>query len=139
VDVEVRLVDRIAGRPVSGPAVRLSVPARVEAAYRILRRGLPGRSSVRAVVTSDAEVRVPGLLLVAAQGDTWPLAAGDGQTLAELPAVDVGPGRPAVLTARLPRGRGLWVRCFAVGEDVVLIDPPARTLRFGSARTERGG
>ena len=133
VEIELRPVGRAQGLRALGALVRLALPARTEIGYTLTRRGLPGRRSVRAVLTSAAEVRVPGLLLVRSRGPAWPLASGDGDTLAELAAVDLGPGRPAVLTARLPRGGG-WLRCFAVGEGVVLVDPPTRRLRVGAGR-----
>jgi hypothetical protein len=131
VDIELRPVGRAQGLRAVGTPVRLTLPARVEVRYTLTRRGLPGRRSVRAVFTSACEARVPGLALVAGRGPVWPLAQGDGETLAELTAVDLGPGRRAVLTARLPRGRAAWLRCFAAGEEVVLLDPPARRLRIG--------
>ncbi|MFB7470493.1 hypothetical protein [Kitasatospora sp. NPDC056184] len=135
-EVELRPVGRADGLPAFGPPVRLVLPARIEVPYTLTRRGLPGRRSVRAVFRCATEVLVPGLVLVASTGPTWPLAAGDGETLAELGAVRIGPGRPAVLTARLPRGRVSWLRCFTLGEEVVLVDPPVRRLRTGARRAE---
>ncbi|WP_380282125.1 hypothetical protein [Kitasatospora purpeofusca] len=135
-EVDVCPVGRADGLRASGPPVRLVLPARIEVPYTLTRRGLPGRRSVRAVFRCATEVLVPGLVLVGSTGPTWPLAAGDGATLAELGAVRIGPGRPAVLTARLPRGRFSWVRCFTLGEEVVLVDPPVRRLRTGARRAE---
>ncbi|MFE6871500.1 hypothetical protein ACFVFS_33735 [Kitasatospora sp. NPDC057692] len=135
-EVELRPVGRADGLPAFGPPVRLVLPARIEVPYTLTRRGLPGRRSVRAVFRSATEVLLPGLVLVASTGPTWPLAAGDGETLAELGAVRIGPGRPAVLTARLPRGRVSWLRCFTLGEEIVLVDPPVSRLRTGARRAE---
>ncbi|MFI6154712.1 hypothetical protein ACIBCA_18715 [Kitasatospora sp. NPDC051170] len=133
-DVEVRLLGRPEGlRTVAAP-VRLTLPAWFGLDYTLTRPGLPGRRSVRAVVRSTTPVRVPGLLLVSSPGPTWPLAAGDGVTLAELTDVDLAPHRPAVLTAPLPRGHTGWVRCFAVGDGIVMTDPAPHRLRRG-----RGG
>ncbi|MFE6972648.1 hypothetical protein [Streptomyces sp. NPDC057682] len=137
VEIEVRPVGRAHGLRAVGEPARLALPARFDIGYTLTRRGLPGRSSVRAVFTSPVPVRVPGLLLVASYGPSWPLAAGDGDTLAGLGAVEVGPGSPAVLTARLPRGRVPWLRCFAVGEESVLVDPPTRQLRMAAGRAGR--
>ncbi|MFF7458487.1 hypothetical protein [Kitasatospora sp. NPDC008115] len=138
VEVELCPVGRADGLPAFGAPVHLVLPARIEVPYTLTRRGLPGRRSVRAVFRCATEVLVPGLLLVGSTGPAWPLAAGDGATLAEAGAVRIGPGRPAVLTARLPRGGRLtWLRCFAAGEEVVLLDPPVRGLRTG-ARRARG-
>ncbi|MEU9203081.1 hypothetical protein [Streptomyces sp. NPDC048332] len=141
VEIEVRPVGRVRGQRAVGAPLRLHLPARVEIAYTLALRGLPGRSSVRAVFTSTAPVAVPGLLLVGSQGPSWPLAAGDGETLAELGAVELGPGRAVVLTARLPRGHIPWLRCFAVveesGEEAVLLDPPTSRLRIAAGRAER--
>ncbi|MFD8689218.1 hypothetical protein [Streptomyces sp. NPDC059651] len=141
VEIEVRPVGRVRGLRAVGAPLRLDLPARIEIGYTLALRRLPGRSSVRAVFTSTAPVRVPGLLLVGSQGPSWPLAAGDGETLAELGAVELGPGTPAVLTARLPRGHTSWLRCFAVGEEpgeeAVLVDPPTSRLRIAAGRAER--
>ncbi|MFF8773061.1 hypothetical protein [Kitasatospora sp. NPDC015120] len=137
VEVELCPLGRADGLPAPGAPVRLALPARTEVRYTLGRRGLPGRRSVRAVFRCSGEVLVPGLLLVGSTGPAWPLAAGDGATLAEAGAVRIGPGRPAVLTARLPRGgRIRWLRCFAAGEEVVLVDPPVRRLRSGGRRAE---
>ncbi|WP_330238522.1 hypothetical protein [Streptomyces sp. NBC_00525] len=141
VEIEVRPVGRVRGLRAVGAPLRLELPARIEIAYTLALRRLPGRSSVRAVFTSTAPVRVPGLLLVGSQGPSWPLAAGDGETLAELGAVELGPGRAVTLTARLPRGHTSWLRCFAVGEEpgeeAVLVDPPTSRLRIAAGRAER--
>ncbi|MFF2350871.1 hypothetical protein ACFVVL_13925 [Kitasatospora sp. NPDC058115] len=136
VEIELRPVGRADGLPAFGAPVRLVLPARIEVPYTLTRRGLPGRRSVRAVFRCATEVLVPGLLLVGSTGPAWPLAAGDGTTLAEAGPVRIGPGRPAVLTARLPRGgRVRWLRCFAADEEVVLVDPPVHRLRAGGGRS----
>lgn len=137
VEIDVRPVGRVRGLRAVGAPLRVRLPARIEIGYTLTRRGLPGRPSVRAVFTSAVPVRVPGLLLIGSQGPSWPLAAGDGEVLAELGAVELGPGSRAVLAARLPRGHTPWLRCFAVGEEAVLVDPPTGRLRIAAGRAER--
>ncbi|GAB7058873.1 hypothetical protein JCM12681A_05830 [Streptomyces mexicanus] len=131
VEVEVRPVVVLGGLRAHGPVTRAALPARAEADYRIARGGLPGRRTVTAVFTAPAEAQARRLLLVRSRGSVWPLEPGDGDVLAETGDVTRGPGREVRLSARLPRGPGRWLRCFAEGDGLVLRDPPHRTLEAG--------
>ncbi|QKV95843.1 hypothetical protein HUT19_32275 [Streptomyces sp. NA02950] len=139
VEIEVRAVATGAGPRVGGAPSRTSLPARVEVGYRLTRSGLPGRRTLRAVFTARATIRAERLLLVRAYGETWPLAPEDGETLGELTEVELPAGQPVELAVpapggKGPGGRGYWLRCFAVGEAVLLRDPPTRELRVGRGR-----
>ncbi|MFI0738904.1 hypothetical protein ACH4PU_12590 [Streptomyces sp. NPDC021100] len=135
-EVEVRAVARLAGRPVYGRPSTAVLPSRTEAGYRLERHGPPGRRTVTAVFTARATVRAERLLLVRSHGPVWPLEPADGDVLAEAADVTLGPGKDVRLSARLARGPGGRLRCFAVGAALVLRDPPQHTL--GVTRRERG-
>ncbi|MEU6809392.1 hypothetical protein ABZ920_10360 [Streptomyces sp. NPDC046831] len=128
VEVEVRPVAVLGGLPAYGPPSTAALPARTDVDYRLERHGLPGRRTVTAVFTARATVRAERLLLVRARGPLRPLDPADGDVLAEAADVTLGPGRDMRLSARLARGPGGPLRCFAVGEALVLRDPPQRTL-----------
>ncbi|MER6627457.1 hypothetical protein ABT301_04320, partial [Streptomyces sp. NPDC000987] len=113
-----------------GPPSTAALPARTDAGYRLQRHGMPGRRTVTAVFTASAPVRAERLLLVRSHGPLWPLEPADGDVLADLAGAELGPGREVRLSARLPRGPGGWLRCFAAGEGLVLRDPPHHTLRI---------
>ncbi|MFI1562326.1 hypothetical protein ACH4ZX_04535 [Streptomyces sp. NPDC020490] len=130
VEVEVRPVAVLGGQRTYGPPSTAVLPARTDAGYRLRRHGMPGRRTVTAVFTASAPVRAERLLLVCSHGPLWPLEPGDGDVLADLAGAELGPGRDVRLSARLPRGPGGWLRCFAVGEGLVLRDPPHHTLRI---------
>ncbi|KAB7843725.1 hypothetical protein [Streptomyces mobaraensis] len=136
VEVRVRAVARLGGRPVYGRPGTAALPARTEARYRLERHGLPGRRTVTVVFTARAAVRAERLLLVRSHGPFWPLDPADGDVLAEAADVTLGPGKDVRLSARLTRGPGTRLRCFAVGAALVLRDPPQHTL--GVTRRERG-
>ncbi|WP_432010070.1 hypothetical protein [Streptomyces cucumeris] len=136
VEIEVRAVASGAGPRVGGAPSSVSLPARVEVGYRLRRSGLPGRRTLRAVFTTAVAVRAERLLLVRAYGESWPLTPGDGETLGELTDVELPAGRPVELTVpapggKGPGGKGYWLRCFAVGDGVLLRDPPTHELRLG--------
>ncbi|WEO94267.1 hypothetical protein A6P39_009695 [Streptomyces sp. FXJ1.172] len=127
--VEVRPVGVVGGLPVYGPPSTAVLPPRADAGYRLERHGLPGRRTVTAVFTAHAAVRAERLLLVRSRGPLWPLEPADGEVLAQAAGVTLGPGQDVRLSARLARGPGGWLRCFAVGEALVLRDPPQHTLK----------
>lgn len=129
VEVEVRPVVTLGGLRARGAPVRAALAARVGAGYRLVVGGLPGRRTATAVFTASATVHAGRLLLVRSRGDLWPLDPGDGEILAQTGDVTLGPGREVRLSARLPRGGGGWVRCFAEGAPAALRDPPRHTLR----------
>jgi hypothetical protein len=129
VEVEVRPVALLGGLRAYGAPSRVVLPARADIDYRLERHGLPGRRTVTAVFTARTTVRVRRLLLVRSQGPVWPLEPADGDILAERADVALGPRQDVKLSARLPRGRDGWLRCFAVGEALVLRDPPHHTLK----------
>ncbi|MFD1662888.1 hypothetical protein ACFSL4_33165 [Streptomyces caeni] len=129
VEVEVRPVTLLGGLRAYGPPSTAALPARADVAYRLERHGLPGRRGGTAVFTASTAVRARRLLLVRSHGPVWPLEPADGDVLAEAAEAPLGPGREVRLSARLPRGPGGWLRCFAVGEALVLRDPPHRTLK----------
>jgi hypothetical protein len=129
VEVEVRPVALVGGLRAYGPPSTAVLPARADVGYRLERHGLPGRRTVTAVFTAHTTVRAERLLLVRSRGPVRPLEPGDGDVLAEAAGVTLGPGQDVRLSARLPRGRDGWLRCFAVGEALVLRDPPQHTLK----------
>ncbi|EST36510.1 hypothetical protein [Streptomyces roseochromogenus] len=129
VEVEVRPITELGGLPVYGPPSTAVLPPRADAGYRLERRGLPGRRTVTAVFTAHTVVRAERLLLVRSPGPVWPLEPADGDVLAETADVTLGPGNDVRLSARLGRGPSGWLRCFAVGESLVLRDPPQHTLK----------
>ncbi|MFJ8106585.1 hypothetical protein [Streptomyces sp. NPDC096132] len=128
VEVEVRPIAVLAGLPAYGPPSTAVLPARADVDYRLERHGLPGRRTVTAVFTARTTVRAERLLLVRTRGQVPPLEPADGDVLAEAADVTLGPGRDVRLSARLARGPGGRLRCFAVGEGLVLRDPPQHTL-----------
>lgn len=128
VEAEVRPVVTVGGLRAHGPVTRAALPARAEAAYRIVRSGLPGRRTVTAVFTAPADTHARRLLLVRSHGPVWPLEPGDGEILAQAADVTLGPGHDVRLSVRLGRGPGRWLRCFAEGDGLVLRDPPHSTL-----------
>ncbi|MEU8826397.1 hypothetical protein [Streptomyces sp. NPDC048636] len=141
VEIAARAVASGAGPRVGGAPSLTSLPARIEVGYRLTRSGLPGRRTLRAVFTARAAVRAERLLLVRAYGEGWPLAPGDGETLGELTDVELPAGRPVELTVAAPGGkgpggRGYWLRCFAVGDGVVLRDPPTHELQVGRGKRQ---
>ncbi|MBU6530144.1 hypothetical protein ACFUIW_29350 [Streptomyces sp. NPDC057245] len=129
VEVEVRPVALLGGLTSHGPPNTAVLPPRAEAGYRLERHGLPGRRTVTAVFTARSPVRAERLLLVRSRGPLWPLEPADGDVLAEAADVTLGPDRDVKLSARLVRGPGGRLRCFAVGEGLVLRDPPQHTLK----------
>jgi hypothetical protein len=129
VEVEVRPIALLGGLPAYGPPRTAVLPPRAEVDYRLERHGLPGRRTVTAVFTARTTVRAERLLLVRSRGPVWPLEPADGDVLAEAADVTLGPGRDMKLSARLARGPGGRLRCFAVGEALVLRDPPQHTLK----------
>jgi hypothetical protein len=129
VEVEVRPVAVVGGLPAHGPPSTATLPPRADVDYRLERHGLPGRRTVTAVFTARTTVRAERLLLVRSYGPVWPLEPADGEVLAEAADVTLGPGRDVRLSARLARGPGGGLRCFAAGEALVLRDPPQRTLK----------
>jgi hypothetical protein len=129
VEVEVRPIALLGGLPAYGPPRTAVLPPRAEVDYRLERHGLPGRRTVTAVFTARTTVRAERLLLVRSRGPVWPLEPADGDVLAEAADVTLGPGRDMRLSARLARGPGGRLRCFAVGEALVLRDPPQHTLK----------
>ncbi|OLZ64075.1 hypothetical protein AV521_36680 [Streptomyces sp. IMTB 2501] len=129
VEVEVRPITVLGGLPVHGPPSTAVLPPRAEADYRLERHGLPGRRTATAVFTAHTVVRAERLLLVRSRGPVWPLEPADGDVLAEAADVTLGPGKDVSLSARLARGPSGWLRCFAVGEAIVLRDPPQHTLK----------
>ncbi|MFF4739896.1 hypothetical protein ACFY2W_29030 [Streptomyces sp. NPDC001262] len=135
VEVEVRPIALLGGQPVHGRPSTTGLPPRAEADYRLEQHGLPGRRTVTAVFTARAAVRAERLLLVRSHGPVWPLEPDDGDVLAEAVDVTLGPGKDVKLSARLARGPSGWLRCFAVGEALVLRDPPQHTLK--ATRRER--
>lgn len=130
VEVEVRSVAVLGGLRAYGPPSTGMLPARTDVGYRLERHGIPGRRTVTAVFTAPAPVRAERLLLVRSHGPVWPLEPADGDVLADLAEAELGPGRDVRLSARLSRGPGGWLRCFAVGEGLVLRDPPHHTLKI---------
>ncbi|MFE3826406.1 hypothetical protein [Streptomyces sp. NPDC059092] len=129
VEVEVRPIARLGGLPSYGSPSTAVLPACAEVDYRLERHGLPGRRTVTAVFTARVTVRAERLLLVRSRGPLRPLEPADGDVLAEAAAVTLGPGQDVKLSARLARGPGDRLRCFAVGEALVLRDPPQHTLK----------
>ncbi|WP_030670487.1 hypothetical protein [Streptomyces cellulosae] len=129
VEVEVRPLALLGGLPAYGPPSTAVLPPRAEVDYRLERHGLPGRRTVTAVFTARTTVRAERLLLVRSRGPLWPLEPADGDVLAEAADVTLTPGRDMKLSARLARGPGGRLRCFAVGEALVLRDPPQHTLK----------
>lgn len=129
VEVEVRPIALLGGVPVHGPPRTAVMPPRADVEYRLERHGLPGRRTVTAVFTARTTVRAERLLLVRSRGPVWPLEPADGDVLAEAADVTLGPGQDVRLSARLARGPGGRLRCFAVGEAFVLRDPPQHTLK----------
>ncbi|MFF9351181.1 hypothetical protein [Streptomyces sp. NPDC014734] len=128
VEVEVRPIAVLGGLPAYGPPSTAALPPRAEVDYRLERHGLPGRRTVTAVFTARVTVRAERLLLVRSPGPLRPLEPTDGHVLAEVSDVTLGPGRDVRLSARLARGPGGRLRCFAVGAALVLCDPPQHTL-----------
>ncbi|MFH8473758.1 hypothetical protein [Streptomyces sp. NPDC018000] len=128
-EVEVRPIAVLGGLPAYGPPSTAVLPPRADVDYRLERRGLPGRRTVTAVFTARTTVRAERLLLVRSRGPVWPLEPADGDVLAEATDVTLGPGQDVRLSARLARGQGGRLRCFAVGEALVLRDPPQHTLK----------
>ncbi|MEV0636486.1 hypothetical protein AB0I77_16265 [Streptomyces sp. NPDC050619] len=129
VEVEVRQIALFGGTPAQGPPSTAALPPRTDLDYRLERHGLPGRRTVTAVFTARTTVRAERLLLVRSRGPVWPLEPADGDVLAEAADVTLGPGQDVRLSARLARGPGGRLRCFAVGEALVLRDPPQHTLK----------
>lgn len=129
VEVAVRPIALLGGVPAYGPPNTVVLPPRTEIDYRLKRHGLPGRRTVTAVFTARSTVRAERLLLVRSRRDVRPLEPTDGDVLAEAADVTLGPGQDVTLSAPLPRGGGGHLRCFAVGEALVLRDPPQHTLK----------
>ncbi|MFF8026053.1 hypothetical protein ACFZDJ_34170 [Streptomyces sp. NPDC007896] len=129
VEVEVRPIALLGGVPAYGPPSTAVLPPRAEVDYRLERHGLPGRRTVTAVFTARSTVRAERLLLVRSRGPVWPLEPSDGDVLAEAADVTLGPEQDVKLSARLARGPSGRLRCFAVGEALVLRDPPQHTLK----------
>ncbi|MGV9251072.1 hypothetical protein [Streptomyces sp. NPDC003697] len=128
VEVEVRPLAVLGELTAYGPPSTAVLAPRTDVDYRLERHGLPGRRTVTAVFTARTTVRAERLLLVRSHGSVRPLEPADGDVLAEAVDVTLGPGRDVRLSARLARGPGGPLRCFAVGEALVLRDPPQRTL-----------
>ncbi|MFB7500528.1 hypothetical protein ACFC09_38615 [Streptomyces sp. NPDC056161] len=129
VDVEVRPIALLGGLAAYGEPSTAALPPRIEVDYRLERHGLPGRRTVTAVFTARATVRAERLLLVRSRGPVRPLEPTDGEVLAADTDVTLGPGHDVRLSARLARGPSGGLRCFAVGESLVLRDPPLHTLK----------
>jgi hypothetical protein len=74
-------------------------------------------------------------LVLVASDNVLPLRPTDGDVLAALDDVDLGPQQPAVLRIPLPRRpRRYWLRCFADAGEVELRDPPIKQLRIKQLR-----
>lgn len=111
----------------TGGRTRVTVP--VAAKYTLRRAGLWHRRLV-ATVTADRAVHVSRLVLVA-RDNVLPLQPTDGDVVAALDDVDLGPQQPTILRIPLPR-RPLpyWLRCFADADEIQLRDPPIEQLRM---------
>jgi hypothetical protein len=131
--IEVRAVITVGKTSFTSPPVSATVghAAEAEISYRVSNL-VPsvGPLRVRAkrvVFTADQECAGIRVRMVASPGRVLPTSPSDGQTVLDI-TLAMRPGIPAEHKVSVPR-RTTWVRCFVVGGQARLIDPPISSLK----------
>jgi hypothetical protein len=122
------------GESVSTPA-ELTVDGRpVQVTYSLRRPSeLRARWSRRRVLTltADGDCAALDLVVIVAAGLVLPLRAEQGTVVDRFEGLRLSRDTPRTLDVELPRGlrTPYWIRCFATGPGVTLVDPPIAELK----------
>jgi hypothetical protein len=133
--VEVRAVIMVGDTSFTAPPVRAVISKVVDLAISYKVSGIPavgpfGGRSKKVVFTSDQACENVRVRMVASPGRVMPTKAAGGVMLLET-TLALEPGIPAEHHVTVPRSvkRPFWVRCFVVGGQARLIDPPVPSLK----------
>jgi hypothetical protein len=133
--VEVRAVVMAEGKSFVSPPVTERIDRVVEAEVRYTVASAPsfgplGGRSKKVTFVSDAGCQDVHVRVVAAGGRVMPTNSEAGFALLDT-ALNLEPGAPVVHAVEVPRAvkKPRWVRCFVVGGQAQLVDPPLTTLK----------